>query len=129
MAFLQGNGHSVSREGIKIQEGFRRVCDLVSRRVRGARREARGRRRAVESEVFDIDLGTHAECHTAFDHMGEFTHVAWPVILLQTAQGVRRQMLWVETVGSRMALEKGLRQQGNIVAVLAQGRDLHDHHV
>jgi hypothetical protein len=36
---------------------------------------------------------------------------------------------WFEVVGCRVALEKGLREQGNIVAVFAQGRELHNHHV
>ena len=42
----------------------------------------RGRRRTVESEVFDIDPCTRAERHSTFNHMGEFTHVAWPGVLL-----------------------------------------------
>ena len=121
MTFLQGDGHGMSREVIEIQACFRRAHDLVHRRVRGARREARGRRRDVESEVVYIDPGMRAERHPTFDHMGEFTHVTWPVILLQTAQGLRRQVPRFEVVGRRMALEKGLRQQGNIIAVFAQG--------
>src|SRR6185503_14035313 len=105
--FLQGDGHDVSREIIKMQERFRRACDLLRSRVRHARREARGGRSAFESEVFHIDPYTRAECYPPFDHMGKFTHVAWPVILLQTAQGVRRQVPRFEVVGRRLALEKG----------------------
>jgi ABC-type phosphonate transport system ATPase subunit len=72
-----------------------------------------------ESEVFDIDPGPCAERYTAFNDMREFPRVAWPVVLFQRTQGLRRQVAGFEMIGGRMALEKGLRQQGNIVAMLA----------
>jgi hypothetical protein len=129
MAFLHRSSYGVSREVFEIQEGLRRVCDPGRSSIRGARSEATGRRCTGESKVFYIDPGSCAKRYTAFNDMREFTHIAWPVVLFQRAQGLRRQVAEFEMIGSRMALEKGLRQQGNIVAMLAQRRELHDHHV
>ena len=125
MGLLQGDSHHVPRQVIQVQERVSREGDLL----RSGAPRVRGRRRAVESEVFYIDPCTRAERHSTFDHMGEFTHVAWPGVLLQTAQRLWRQVPCFEVVGSRVALEKGLREQGNIFSVLAQGRDVDDHHV
>src|SRR6266571_8058379 len=122
---VQGDCYHVSREVIKIQERFSGACDFLSSGTHGAK----GRRHTFQAEVFHIDPCTRAERHPTFDHMGKFTHIAWPVILFQAAQGLRSQVPWFEVVSSRMALEKGLRQQGNIVAVLAEGRDVDAHHV
>ncbi len=112
---------------LDLFQGFGQV-DLEWQKIHGALELhlliAKFRRKIVD--VDDVTVGQH---HAAFDHVLQLAHVARPFIGAEVVDGAGSEAMHLPVVLKGKLAQKMAGQNGNVLAPLAQGRQMDVDHV